>query len=93
MVATFTSLAIALGVLLLVLYVRRRRKAALQAGAQRSAASQKFQTTLGEFHEMREALRPLEHKRSASRRDTDLARAAMSASAAEVANSQRSDCA
>jgi hypothetical protein len=29
----------------------------------------KFDTTLGEFHDMREALRPLQHTRAASRRD------------------------
>ena len=36
-------------------------------GPARSQA-ERFDTTLGEFHDMREALRPLEHTRAASRR-------------------------
>jgi hypothetical protein len=55
--------------LLLVVYLRRRGKRASQEEAQRSLNPQKFDTTLGEFHDMREALRPLVHTRTASRRD------------------------
>jgi hypothetical protein len=54
---------------LLVVYVRRRAKRASQEEAQPSLTPQKFDTTLGEFHDMREALRPLVHTRTASRRD------------------------
>jgi hypothetical protein len=36
--------------------------------ASRSQPPERYDTTLGEFHDMREALRPLEHTRSASRR-------------------------
>jgi hypothetical protein len=57
----------ALAVLVLVMYVRwlGNRRPSEQA---RRSGKPAFNTTLGEFHEMREALRPLEHTRAASRR-------------------------
>jgi hypothetical protein len=56
-------------VLLLVVYWRRRARRASQQEGQRSLKADKFDTTLGEFHDMREALRPLANVRAASRRD------------------------
>jgi len=56
-------------VVLVVVYLRRRGKRASQEEAQTSLKPEKFDTTLGEFHDMREALRPLVHTRTASRRD------------------------
>jgi len=68
MVATVTALAV-LAVLLLFLHFRGRSKGAASQETKSSAGPPKFDTTLGEFHDMREALRPLEHTRAASRRD------------------------
>lgn len=68
MLAALLSLA-AVVTLVVVLYVRDRRKRASSEELQTSSNPQKFDTTLGEFHDMREALRPLEHVRAASRRD------------------------
>ena len=68
MLAALISLAV-VGILLLVLYVRDRGKRASPDEVKISLNPQKFDTTLGEFHDMREALRPLEHVRAASRRD------------------------
>jgi hypothetical protein len=56
-------------VLLVVVYWRGRHRRASQQERQRSPKADKFDTTLGEFHEMREALRPLANLRAASRRD------------------------
>jgi len=53
----------------LIALSRSRLKRPSHEEGQRSAKPEKFDTTLGEFHDMREALRPLEHKRAASRRD------------------------
>jgi hypothetical protein len=55
--------------LLVVVYWRGRRRRASQQERQRSLKADKFDTTLGEFHDMREALRPLANLRVASRRD------------------------
>ena len=67
---TATLLALALVVVLLAaLYVRGRVKRSSSKEGERSTKPEKFDTTLGEFHDMREALRPLEHSRAASRRD------------------------
>jgi hypothetical protein len=73
MEATLIALAI-LAVLLLVLYVRGRGKHTSPDETQGSAGPRKFDTTLGEFHDMREALRPLEHTRAASRLDPNAGR-------------------
>jgi hypothetical protein len=66
--ATVISLA-ALTILLLYFYFRGRSKRSSSEDTESSAGPPKFDTTLGEFHDMREALRPLEHTRAASRRD------------------------
>ena len=68
MLAALISLAVVV-LLLLVLYVHGRSKRASPDEVKISLNPQKFDTTLGEFHDMREALRPLEHARAASRRD------------------------
>ena len=56
-------------VLVLVVYVRVRGRRSAQQEHEKSLKAGKFDTTLGEFHDMREALRPLVHTRTASRRD------------------------
>ena len=68
MLAALISLAVVV-ILLWVLYVRNRGNRASSEEVQTSSNRQKFDTTLGDFHDMREALRPLEHVRAASRRD------------------------
>jgi hypothetical protein len=52
----------------LVLYLRAGGK--LDSGRESEDASKlsTFDTTLGEFHDMRKALRPLQHTRATSRR-------------------------
>jgi hypothetical protein len=50
------------------LHLRRRSKRDSQEEAADRSNPNKFDTTLGEFHDMREALRPLQHTRAASRR-------------------------
>jgi len=66
--AALISLAVVV-VPLLVLYFRDRGKRTSPDEVQISLNPQKFDTTLGDFHDMREALRPLEHARVASRRN------------------------
>jgi hypothetical protein len=72
LLSAVTDVLIALFVvpaLLVVLYVwTRGRRSSQQASSSQSKAD-KLDTTLGEFRDMREALRPLEHERAASRRD------------------------
>ena len=68
MVATVTALTV-LVILLLFLHFRGRSKRSSSEETQSSAERPKFDTTLGDFHDMREALRPLEHTRAVSRRD------------------------
>ena len=68
MLAALISLAVVV-ILLVILYVRARGSRVSTEEVQISLNLQKFDTTLGEFHDMREALRPLEHARAASRRD------------------------
>jgi len=63
------GIALSVIAVLLVLYLRGRAKRSSQREHQRSLKAAKFDTTLGEFHDMREALRPLTHTRTASRRD------------------------
>lgn len=53
--------------LLVVYFVRGRNRRRREQAADLSE-SRKFDTTLGEFHDMREALRPLQHTRVASRK-------------------------
>jgi hypothetical protein len=66
--ATLIALSV-VAILLLVLYVRGRGKRTSTQETHEPSKPEKFNTTLGEFHDMREALRPLEHRRAASRRD------------------------
>jgi hypothetical protein len=69
----FTAIALSvIAVLLLVLYLRSRARRSSQSERQRFLKAEKFDTTLGEFHDMREALRPLTHTRTASRRDPNV---------------------
>jgi hypothetical protein len=56
-------------VLVFVLYLRNRGRRSARQDSERELKPQKFDTTLGDLHDMREALRPLEHTRAASRRD------------------------
>jgi hypothetical protein len=55
--AALISLAVVV-ILLVVLYVRDRGNRASSEEVQISLNPQKFDTTLGDFHDMREALRP-----------------------------------
>jgi hypothetical protein len=56
-----------LAVALAVVYLGRGKRSRPEESAD-PAEPKKFETTLGEFHDMREALRPLQHTRAASRR-------------------------
>ena len=67
MLAALISLAVVV-ILLLVLYVRDRGKRASPDEMQISLNPQKFDTTLGDLHDMREALRPLTTPRSRDKR-------------------------
>jgi hypothetical protein len=53
---------------LFIVLLRVRDKRDEQKEAADPSNRNKFDTTLGEFHDMREALRPLQHTRAASRR-------------------------
>jgi len=55
--------------LLVVLHLWSRGRNSSQQASSSQSKPDKLDTTLGEFRDMREALRPLEHKRAASRRD------------------------
>jgi hypothetical protein len=55
--------------LLVVLFVRSRGRGPSQQASPTPSKPDKLDTTLGEFRDMREALRPLEHARAVSRRD------------------------
>lgn len=66
-VAALITLSV-IGVLLFV-YLRGRGERDRTEESADSSEPRKFDTTLGEFHDMREALRPLQHTRAASRRD------------------------
>ena len=66
--ATFIAVSIFV-VLVCVMYLRRRGKRSAERHPEKELKPQKFDTTLGDLHDMREALRPLEHTRAASRRD------------------------
>ena len=86
--ATVTALAI-LAVLLLFFYLRGRSKRSTREESQGPAGPPKFDTTLGAFHDMREALRPLEHTRAASRRDPDRGQRNLSAGQDEKKSHRR----
>jgi hypothetical protein len=66
-IPAFIAILVA-GVLLAFLYVRGRNKRSSQQTSPKQSKPDKLDTTLGEFRDMREALRPLEHARAASRR-------------------------
>jgi hypothetical protein len=69
-VAVLPSLvALSILFLLLVGYWREHRRRAAQRGPQRSVRADKLDTTLNDFRDMREALRPLANARVASRRE------------------------
>ena len=53
---------------LFIVFLRGRNKRKSQDESAASASPNRFDTTLGEFHDMREALRPLQHTRAASRK-------------------------
>lgn len=57
-----------IGVLFFV-YLRSRGKGDAQKDTADPLNPTRFDTTLGEFHDMRQALRPLQHTRMTSRRD------------------------
>jgi len=67
-IAAFVVL-IAVAALLVVLHFWGGIKRSSQQASRSHSKPDKPDTTLGEFREMREALRPLEHHRVASRRD------------------------
>ena len=67
-VAALITLCV-IAVLIVVVYRRGRRERGAPEDAPDASPRAKFDTTLGEFHDMREALRPLHHSRAASRRD------------------------
>ena len=62
MLSSFVALAFAAVVLVVVFWRGRGRRTAQQE-------RRRFDTTLGDFHDMREALRPLAKARIASRRE------------------------
>jgi len=64
-VAALIALVV-LGALLTVHLRSRRKRPSQEEGADRFSPN-KFETTLGDFHDMREALRPLQHARVATR--------------------------
>ncbi len=53
---------------LVVVHLRSRAKRDTKKNAPDASSASKFETTLGEFHDMRQALRPLQHTRAASRK-------------------------
>ena len=68
MAPAFIALSVFAG-LVFVLYLRNRSKRSAPQDSDTEQKRPKFDTTLGDLHDMREALRPLEHTRAASRRD------------------------
>jgi hypothetical protein len=60
--------ALCLVAVLLIVHLRRRGRPDSKEDAADPSNPNKFDTTLGEFHDMRQALRPLQHTRVASRR-------------------------
>jgi len=53
--------------ILIILHVHARRRRDSREEAADPSNKNKSDATLGEFHDMREALRPLQHTRAASR--------------------------
>jgi hypothetical protein len=68
-VITAAFVAISVIAALLVVHLRGRGKRDSTEESAGPSNREKFDTTLGEFHDMREALRPLQHTRATSRRD------------------------
>jgi len=64
----FIALSVVAG-LVKKLNLRNRSKRSAPQDSDTEQKRPKFDTILGDLHDMREALRPLEHKRAASRRD------------------------
>ena len=64
-IATLVSLCVIAILFILHFHTRGRRDTRREAAD--PSDQNKFDTTLGEFHDMREALRPLQHTRAASR--------------------------
>jgi len=67
MVAALVS-ALCVVAVLFIVHLRGRGKRDTKKNAPDASSASRFETTLGEFHDMREALRPLQHTRAASRR-------------------------
>jgi hypothetical protein len=61
-------IALCLVAVLFIVHLRGRGKRDSRKEAADHSNPNRFDTTLGEFHDMREALRPLQHTRAASRR-------------------------
>jgi hypothetical protein len=59
--------ALCLVAILFVVHFRGRSRRDSQKEAEDPSTPNRFDTTLGEFHDMRKALRPLQHTRAASR--------------------------
>jgi hypothetical protein len=64
--AALAVLAILVVVVLIVL-ARRARTRPVEESQTTTTGRPRFDTTIGEFHDLRDALRPLEHTRAASR--------------------------
>jgi multisubunit Na+/H+ antiporter MnhC subunit len=69
LVITATVIALSIIVAVLGLFLRGRGKRESSEESASAPTTDKLDTTLGEFHDMREALRPLQHTRAASRWD------------------------
>jgi hypothetical protein len=61
-------IALCLVVVLLIVHLRARGRRDSQKEAADPSNPNRFDATLGQFHDMRGALRPLQHTRAASRR-------------------------
>jgi len=64
------ALVVLVALILLAVARRASRKPSGDDGEKPSTAAggrPRFDTTIGEFHDLRDALRPLEHKRAASK--------------------------
>jgi flagellar basal body-associated protein FliL len=61
-------IAVCVIAILFVVHLRGQSKRDSQKKAADPSNPNRFETTLGEFHDMRQALRPLQHTRANSRR-------------------------
>jgi len=61
-------IALSLVAVLFIIHLRGRGRSDSQKEAADASNPNRIDTTLGEFHDMRQALRPLQHTRAASRR-------------------------